>query len=163
MTSAAPGGGPSGRGPRILVLSTNNVSDSGIDLAGSAHVAYSPHVRVLAVPCSSGIDPRWVLHAFEVGFDGVFIAADGSDCAKISDCSARTGRIVARTQELMRAAGYDPARLKMAAVCSVCAEPFAAHMKKFGEELSKLAAHRTPPLADLPTEKVANGVTATAA
>ncbi|MHB1434545.1 MAG: hydrogenase iron-sulfur subunit [Thermoplasmata archaeon] len=126
------------RGPRILVFSTNSVSDSGIDLAGSAHVEYSPAVRVVAVPCSSGIDPRWVLHAFEERFDGVFIAADGSDCNKISNCSERTGQIVARAQEMMRAAGYDPGRLKMAAVCSVCAEPFVAHMRKFGTELSKL-------------------------
>jgi len=31
--------------PRILVFSTNNISDPGIDLAGSAHMHYSPGVR----------------------------------------------------------------------------------------------------------------------
>ncbi len=144
MSTAAAEQARGSTGPRILVFSTNNVSDPGIDLAGSAHVEYSPSVRVLSVPCSSGIDPRWVLHAFRRGFDGVFIAADGSDCSKIADCSQRTGQIVARAQVLMRGEGYDPARLKMAAVCSVCAEPFATHMRKFAEELAKLPVRPAP-------------------
>ena len=67
--------------PKILVISTNNISDPGIDLAGGSHMPYSPSVMVISVPCSSGIRPNWVLHAIETGFDGVFIAADGTDCA----------------------------------------------------------------------------------
>ncbi len=67
--------------PAILVFSTNTISDPGIDLAGSSHMAYPTSVKVLALPCSSGVDPRWVLRAIEAGFAGVFIAADGTDCA----------------------------------------------------------------------------------
>ena len=48
------------REPRILVFSTNNISDPGIDLAGSSHMSYSPSVLVVPVPCSSGIKPSWV-------------------------------------------------------------------------------------------------------
>ena len=36
--------------PRILVFSTNNISDPGIDLAGSAHMHYSPGVKVIGLP-----------------------------------------------------------------------------------------------------------------
>ena len=43
--------------PRILVFSTNNISDPGIDLAGSAHMTYSPGVVVISLPCTSGIRP----------------------------------------------------------------------------------------------------------
>ncbi|HSQ54011.1 MAG TPA: hydrogenase iron-sulfur subunit, partial [Candidatus Bathyarchaeia archaeon] len=83
--------GPAGRsGPKILVFSTNNISDPGIDLAGSSHMSYPPTVRVISLPCSSGVRPNWVLHALETGFDGVFIAADGSDCAFLPDCTAKT-------------------------------------------------------------------------
>ena len=77
--------------PKILVFSTNNISDPGIDLAGGSHMPYSPSVLVIPVPCSSGIKPSWVLHAIEAGFDGVFIAADGTDCAYLQDCTRRTG------------------------------------------------------------------------
>ena len=53
--------------PRILVFSTNNISDPGIDMAGSAHMHYSTQVHVLSLPCSSGIKPSWVVHALEQG------------------------------------------------------------------------------------------------
>lgn len=134
-------------GPRILVFSTNNVSDPGIDLAGSSHLDYPVGVRVIALPCSSGINPSWVLHAFEAGFDGVFIAADGGDCSKIADCTLRTGAIVRRAQEMMRSRGIDPARIKMAGLCSVCSEPFVHHMRKFAEELGKLGTPAAAPSA----------------
>jgi F420-non-reducing hydrogenase iron-sulfur subunit len=129
-----------GGGPRILVFSTNNISDPGIDLAGSAHMHYSPGVVTIPVPCSSGIRPAWVLHAIEAGFDGVFIAADGTDCAYLTDCTSRTGRVVAQAQELLKEHGHDPRRLKMAAICSVCAESFVSHMEKLGRDLAKLDA-----------------------
>ncbi len=145
-TAAAPVGGPLGGGhggasgfaPRILAFSTNNISDPGIDLAGSSHMHYSPSVVVISLPCSSGIKPGWVLHAIERGFDGVFIAADGDECALLSDCSERTSHIVAEAQELLKNHGHDPRRLKMAAICSVCAEPFTNYMREFSASLAEL-------------------------
>ena len=71
---------PDGNGtPKILVFSTNTISDPGIDLAGSAHLHYSTAVQVIPLPCSSGVKPSWIVHALERGFDGVFIAACGGD------------------------------------------------------------------------------------
>jgi coenzyme F420-reducing hydrogenase delta subunit len=121
--------------PKILVFSTNNISDPGIDLAGGAHMHYSPSVLVIPVPCSSGIKPSWVLHALETGFDGVFIAADGTDCAYLTDCTFRTGKVVETAQALLKHRGHDPRRLKMAAICSVCAESFVSHMENFHRAL----------------------------
>ena len=125
--------------PRILAFSTNGISDPGIDLAGSAHMDYPTSVLVLPVPCSSGIKPSWVLYALEAGFDGIFVAADGTDCAYVQDCTDRTGRVVARAQELIEENGYDPRRLKMAAICSVCAESFVSHVEKFQAQLTEIS------------------------
>jgi F420-non-reducing hydrogenase iron-sulfur subunit len=124
--------------PRILVFSTNNISDPGIDLAGSRHLHYPATVSTITVPCSSGIRPDWVVHAFERGFDGVFIASDGEECALLPDCSARSARVAATAQERMNEAGFEPERLKMAALCSVCAEPFVNYMREFSEKLAEL-------------------------
>jgi coenzyme F420-reducing hydrogenase delta subunit len=124
--------------PRILVFSTNNISDPGIDLAGSAHLHYSPGVRVISLPCTSGIRPSWILHAIQQGFDGVFIASDGDECAYLPDCAKRASRIVAEAQTLLKANGFQGQRLKMAAICSVCAENFAKHMTQFSETLAAL-------------------------
>lgn len=126
--------------PKILVFSTTNISDPGIDLAGSQHMDYSAAVKVISVPCSGGINPSWVAHAIAAGFDGVFIAADGGDCALLPDCTARTARIAERAQRLLKERGLDPRRVKMAAICSVCSEPFVSHMRQFGEALAKLGS-----------------------
>jgi coenzyme F420-reducing hydrogenase delta subunit len=126
--------------PKILVFSTNNISDVGIDLAGSSHMDYPTTVQVIAVPCSSGINPEWILHALEDGFDGVFIAADGTDCAYIADCTERTGKIVEQAQQLLVSKGHDARRLKMAAICSVCSESFVRHIKQFGKALDELSS-----------------------
>lgn len=126
--------------PRILVFSTNNISDPGIDLAGSAHLHYSPGVRVISMPCTSGIRPSWILHAIQQGFEGVFVASDGDECAYLPDCAKRASRIMAEAQALLKANGLQPQRVKMAAICSVCAENFAKHMNQFSEALIALRA-----------------------
>ena len=136
--------GPLGSGsecdpPRILVFSTG-ISDLGIDLAGASHMESPTSALVVPVPCSSGIKPSWIVFALDAGFDGVFIAADGTDCAYVNDCTDRTGHVVARAQELMEKEGHDPRRLKMAAICSVCAESFVSHVEKFQTKLTEVSS-----------------------
>ncbi len=122
--------------PKILVFSTEKISDPAIDLAGLLKQHYPPTVLTVNVPCSSAIKPRWILHAFEKGFDGVFIAADGTDCSFSESCTEKTGELVGITHKLMEKKGIEPSRLKMAAICSVCSEPFVKHMKNFVTALS---------------------------
>jgi len=124
--------------PRILVFSTHTISDPGIDLAGSSHLHYSPGVRVISLPCTSGIRPAWIVHALERGFDGVFVASDGDECAYLPDCAKRSSAIVATAQARLRELGMDPQRLRMAAICSVCSEPFAKHVQQFSAALVEL-------------------------
>ncbi len=124
--------------PRILVFSTHNISDPGIDLAGSSHMHYSPGVNVIGLPCTSGIRPSWILHALEAGFDGVFVASDGDECAYLPDCAERSSHIVGTAQQQMREKGIDANRLRLAAICSVCAEPFTRHVQQFSAALRDL-------------------------
>jgi F420-non-reducing hydrogenase iron-sulfur subunit len=129
--------------PRVLVFSTNNISDPGIDLAGSRHLHYPSTVSTMNVPCSSGIKPGWLLHAFESGIDGVFIGSDGLECALLADCGQRTALILEQAHDLMKEKGVEPQRLKMAALCSVCADPFVAYMREFSEMLKELGPVHT--------------------
>jgi F420-non-reducing hydrogenase iron-sulfur subunit len=122
--------------PKILVFSTEKISDPAIDLAGLLKQHYPPSVDVVSVPCSSGIKPRWIMRAFDKGFDGIFIAADGTDCPFSDTCEDKTALIVARTHEMMDEKGIDKARLRMAAICSVCSEAFVNQVKVFSEYLA---------------------------
>jgi len=125
------------KAPKILVMSTDKISDPAIDLAGLLKMHYPPSVSVISVPCSSAIKPEWIMRAFEEGFDGFFIAADGTDCPYSEKCTDMTAKVVSETHELMKEKNIDTARLKMAAICSVCSEAFVNQMKSFAEYLSK--------------------------
>jgi F420-non-reducing hydrogenase iron-sulfur subunit len=72
----------------------------------------------------------------------VFVASDGDECAYLPDCAERASHIMAQAQELLKAAGNSPQRLKMAAICSVCAEPFTKHMQQFATALVALGPSR---------------------
>ena len=124
--------------PRILVFSTEKISDPAIDLAGLLKMHYSPRAYCISIPCSSAIKPRWILHALEQGFDGIFIAADGTDCPYGEECTTNTGNLVSRTHQLMKDKGILAKRLKMAAICSVCSEAFVKHIQTFSKDLSEL-------------------------
>lgn len=123
---------------RILVFSTVKISDPAIDMAGLLKLHYSPKVYTISVPCSSAVKPRWILRALAKGFDGVFIAADGTDCPYGESCTEKTGEIVKKTHQLMKESNIDPVRLKMAAICSVCSESFIKQINSFNDTLLKL-------------------------
>ena len=124
--------------PKILVFSTDKISDPGIDQAGLRKIHYSPSVYVISLPCSSGIKTRWILQAFKSGFDGVFIAADGHECSYSAKCPDYTNKIIQDTQEMMKNDNISPKRIRMSAICSVCAEPFASHIENFTRILADL-------------------------
>jgi coenzyme F420-reducing hydrogenase delta subunit len=144
-----------GYAPKILVFSTNNISDPGIDLAGSSHLHYSPTVMVISMPCTSGIRPDWIVYAIEQGFDGVFIASDGEECAFLPDCAERSSHIMATAQEMLKERGLEPRRVKMAAICSVCADPFVNYMGEFSKALAELGPSTTGPAAGPSEEQAA--------
>ena len=125
------------RNAKILVLLTEKIFDPAIDMAGLLKLHYPPEVFTIPVRCSSGIKPRWILRAFEKGFDGVFIAADGSDCSYGESCTEKTGHLVERVHEMMKAQNIEPSRLRVAAICSVCSESFVKQVKSFNELLLK--------------------------
>ena len=124
--------------PKLLVFSTEKISDPAIDLAGLLKKHYPFSVMTISVPCSSCIKPRWIMRAYEKGFDGVFIAADGTDCSYGEVCTEHTSAIIETTHQLMREKGLKPSQLKMAAICSVCADPFVKQVTGFIKELEKL-------------------------
>jgi len=66
------------------------------------------------------------------------LTADGTDCPYLSDCSERTAKRVEEASKLIVKHGIEPERLKMAAICSVCAEPFVNHVKNLYDAIRKL-------------------------
>ena len=71
---------------------------------------YSPTSWSSACPARAASSRVGLLYAIEQGFDGVFIAADGEECAYLPDCTERTAGIVADAQELIEENGHEPQR-----------------------------------------------------
>ena len=125
--------------PLILIFSTSTISDPGIDFAGSSHIHYPSSTSIIRIPCSSMIRPEFIVYALQNGFEGVYVAADGPDCAYLGeDCVAKTADRVETAQKILKDAGIEAERVKITGICSVCGEAFAKSMKEFYSTLRKL-------------------------
>lgn len=124
--------------PKILILSTNLISDPGIDFTGLNHLHYPASTAILRFPCSSMIRPDFIVQALEDGFDGVFVAADGTDCPYLPDCATRTAQRVQEAYALLQERGIERERLTMSGICSVCGEAFVRGVKHLSEVVQKL-------------------------
>jgi coenzyme F420-reducing hydrogenase delta subunit len=124
--------------PKILIFTTNLISDPAVDQTGLLHKHYSPSTSIIRIPCSSMVRADYVLLALQSGFDGVFITADGGDCPFTEKCPEKTSERIHEAIELLESHNIDVNRLKMAAICSVCVEPFLNHVKTFSEKLKGL-------------------------
>jgi coenzyme F420-reducing hydrogenase delta subunit len=125
--------------PLILIFSTTTISDPGIDFAGSSHIHYPSSTSIIRIPCSSMIRPDFIVYALQNGFEGVYVAADGPDCAYLGeDCVTKTAQRVETAQKMLKEAGIEAERVKITGICSVCGESFAKSIKEFDSTLRKL-------------------------
>jgi hypothetical protein len=58
----------------ILAFACHYCAFAAADLAGVMRLSYSPHVKIIRLPCTGKLDHAYVLQAFERGVDGVFVA-----------------------------------------------------------------------------------------
>ena len=59
---------------RILAFLCNWCSYAGADLAGVSRFQYPPNFRIIRVPCSGRVSPKFILAAFRHGSDGVWVS-----------------------------------------------------------------------------------------
>nr|AAU82619.1 methyl viologen-reducing hydrogenase delta chain [uncultured archaeon GZfos18F2] len=60
--------------PKIIAFLCNWCSYGAADLAGVSRMQYPPNIRVIRVPCSGRISPKFILSAFRNGADGVWVS-----------------------------------------------------------------------------------------
>lgn len=82
--------------PKIVAFCCNWCSYAGADLAGTSRLHYPATVRVVRVPCSGRVSPRFVIRAFQRGADGVLVAG-----CHPGDCHYSTGNYYARRRFLL--------------------------------------------------------------
>lgn len=126
------------REPRILAFLCNWCSYAGADLAGVSRIQYPPNVRVIRVPCSSRINPLFIVKAFQQGIDGVLVAG-----CHPGDCHYISGNFVARRKfaiikRLLEYLGIEKDRVQFAWVSAAEGARFAEVVKEITEKVGRL-------------------------
>ena len=111
--------------PKVIAFLCNWCSYAGADLAGISRIQYPPNVRVVRVPCSSRVNPLYIIKALQHGADGVLV----SGCHP-GDCHYITGNYYARRRftllkKLLEAVGIESGRVNFSWVSAAEGEKFA--------------------------------------
>lgn len=111
--------------PKIVAFLCNWCSYGGADLAGVSRLQYPANIRIIRVPCSGRVNPKFILAAFRHGADGVWV----SGCHP-GDCHYIEGNYYARRKltlfhNLLEYTGIEPGRLHFSWVSSAEATKFA--------------------------------------
>ena len=110
--------------PKIVAFFCNWCTYGAADLAGVSRLQYPPNIRVIRVPCSGRISPKFILNALHSGADGVWV----SGCHP-GDCHYIEGNYYGRRKMLlfknmMEYMGMEPDRLHFSWISSAEATKF---------------------------------------
>lgn len=124
--------------PVIMGFLCNWCSYAGSDLTGTSRIQYPPNIRIIRVPCSSRIDPSFIIKALQTTADGVLI----SGCHP-GDCHYVTGNYYARrrflvTKEMLKFAGLHENRIQYSWVSAAEGAKFAEVVEKVTDDIYKL-------------------------
>ena len=60
--------------PKIITFLCTWCTYNAADLAGVTRLQYPSNIRIIRVPCSGRMSPKFILDAFRSGADGVWIS-----------------------------------------------------------------------------------------
>jgi len=128
---------------RIIGFCCQNVLRGDKDLAAKGRVSFEPAIKIVALPCSSKVEPLAIIKAFESGADGIFVLGCPEGRCHLLGGNDRARRIVSYTKGLLGQIGIGSSRLEMFQLGTAEGEHFdqvARTMTKTIESLGKASA-----------------------
>lgn len=122
--------------PNILLLSTIDCAYPGADWAGQMHMDHYIHAYNIRVPCPAMFPEEFYFFCFEQGFDGIIIMSCGAECPYPGGYD-RLAKRVDKLYKMMKKQDLEIERLRLTAICTVCAQ---SYIKEIGEMAAKLKA-----------------------
>ena len=124
--------------PKVLAFLCRWCSYNGADLAGSMRLQYPPNIRIILVHCTGRVDIVFLLKAFELGADTVFVSGcHEGDCHYVSG-NLFAAKRVARAKKILAEVGVEPERLEMFHVSASEGPKFAAVCQEMTDRAYKL-------------------------
>ncbi len=128
--------------PLIVAFCCNWCSYAGGDLAGTSRISYPANVKVIRVPCSSRVNPNFILRAFQRGADGVVVAGcHPGDCHYISG-NYHARRRLSTFRRLLEFAGIEPERFEVHWISASEGAKFSEVMSRVTENIRALGPNR---------------------
>lgn len=122
------------KNPEIVGFACTYCTFKASEMAGSLRLKYPEGVKIIQVPCSSRVDPAFVIKAIFEGADGVFVAGcHPGDCHFIKG-NYYTRRKIAALKEMFDAFGMKD-RLKLFWVSAAEARRFVEKVTKMYDEI----------------------------
>ena len=148
--------------PKIIAFFCNWCTYGAADLAGVSRLQYPPNIRVIRVPCSGRISPKFILAALRNGVDGIWV----SGCHP-GDCHYIEGNFYARRKftllkNLLEYSGLEPGRLHFSWISSAESTKFAATAQKVTDAVLALGPAKRMikrPLSDSDPTTIQSGAT----
>jgi len=119
--------------PKIMTFLCNWCSYGGADLAGVSRLQYPVNIRVIRIPCTGRMSPKFILAALRHGADGVWVSGcHPGDCHYISG-NYYARRRFALVKNLLEHTGIEPGRVHFSWVSSAEGPKFAQVAKEVTE------------------------------
>jgi len=140
--------------PKIIAFFCNWCTYGAADLAGVGRLQYPPNIRVIRVPCSGRISPKFILSALRNGADGIWV----SGCHP-GDCHYIEGNYYARRKfallkNLLEFSGLEAGRLQFSWISSAESTKFAEVAREVTEAIQSLGPARRMVKMPLPESAV---------
>lgn len=111
--------------PKIIAFLCNWCSYGAADLAGVSRLKQPPFIRIIRVPCSGRMNPKFILQALRKGADGVWVSGcHPGDCHYIAG-NYYGRRKFALLKSLLEYIGIEPERVHFSWISSAEATKFA--------------------------------------
>ncbi len=128
---------------KVLIFLGEHCPYPGVDHVGQQHLEYPTNYYIVRVLAPVIIPERLYMKAFEEGFDGIIVATCGTDCP-YPGAYEQTSERINRVYQMMKERGIDTRRLRLTAICSVCAHAFLKEVAQMNQVMAELGPLERP-------------------
>lgn len=129
---------PSDWEPNILAFACHYCAFAAADLAGVMRLSYSPHVKIIRLPCTGKLDHSYILRAFGKGIDGVFVAGCLEGQCHFLEGNTNAAKRVKYLQSLLSEVNIDSTRLQMYNLSAAMGPRWAEICNEFTQQIKEL-------------------------
>ncbi len=124
--------------PEIVAFCCTYCAYAAADLAGSMRLRYPPNVKIVKMPCTGKIDALYILRAFEMGADGVYVAGCREGNCHFLEGNIHAKRRVRHLKKVLDELGLGGERLEMYNMSAAEGPRFAEVANEFTQRIKAL-------------------------